>query len=222
MGTFKHPLVIAATGYPLHGDAIRVYLRGFYEVETVGHTIWQDGLAELDRQMLLTKPVAIIVDDTFPYPPQEVAQRVKTKLPACGLIYVDASPNIFRVLHCLEQGFVAYLFLGDQLAESLKLVVDMARRGERFLSPHVLGQYERYTMYRGLFTSLPKALLTIFKLMGEGLSVQQIVGRTGLRPEVIYRRQYRLRQHFGVESNEALLEVIQGVFEDTATALAKP
>ncbi|GIK64332.1 MAG: hypothetical protein BroJett018_21260 [Chloroflexota bacterium] len=222
MNFVKHPHVIAATGYPLHGDAIRAYLSGFYEVETVGHNLWQDGLAEIDRQVQLAKPAAVIVDDTFPYEPQIVARRIKSKLPACGLIYVDANPNIFRVLHCLEEGFVAYLFLGDQLGESLKLVVDMARRGERFLSPHVLGLYERYTLYRGLFTGLPNALLTILKLMGEGLSVQQMVVRTGLRPEVIYRRQYRLRQHFGVENNEALLEVIQGMFDDKAAALAKP
>jgi hypothetical protein len=222
MNAVKHPMVIAATGYPLHGDAIRGYLSGFYEVETVGHTLWQDGLAEIDRHLLLSKPVAVIVDDTFPHEPQVVARRVKANLPGCGLIYVDAAPNIFRVLYCLEQGFMAYLFLGDQLGESLKLVVDMARRGERFLSPHILGLYDRYTMYRGLFTDMPRALSSTFKLMGEGLSVQQIVGRTGLRPEIIYRRQYRLRQHFGVENNEALLEVIQGMFEDKVAAPAKP
>ena len=28
----KHPLVICATGYPLHGDAFANYLTGFYEV----------------------------------------------------------------------------------------------------------------------------------------------------------------------------------------------
>ena len=74
------------------------------------------------------------------------------------------------------------------------------------------------TLYRGLFTSLPQALLTIFKMMGEGLSVQQIVSRTGLRAEIVYRRQYRLRVHFGVETNEELLEVIHGMFDTRVTA----
>lgn len=214
MNAVKHPLVIAATGYPLHGDAIRGYLSGFYEVETVGHTLWQDGLAEIDRHLLLSKPVAVIVDDTFPHDPTLVARRVKTKQPTLGLIYVDTNPNIFKVLHYLEQGYTAYLYLGDELSDTLKLVVDKARRGERHLSKTVRGLYERYTMYRGLFNDLPEALESILRLMGEGLSVQQMVIRTGLRPEIIYRRQYRLRQHFGIESNEELLEMLQNVFDE--------
>ncbi|NJL54353.1 hypothetical protein HC928_03580 [bacterium] len=71
---------------------------------------------------------------------------------------------------------------------------------------------------RGLFISLPDALSFPFKLMGEGLSVQQIVDRTGLRPEVVYRRQYRLRQHFGVESNEELIQLIQEMYGEPAVA----
>jgi hypothetical protein len=50
--------------------------------------------------------------------------------------------------------------------------------------------------------------------MGEGLSVQEIVARTGLRSEIIYRRQYRLRQHFGVDSNEELINVIRRMFDE--------
>jgi hypothetical protein len=98
--------------------------------------------------------------------------------------------------------------------------VDHARRGERFLSQTVKGLYERYVMYRGLFISLPEALAFTFKLMGEGLSVGQIVERTGLRPEVVYRRQYRLRQHFGVDTNDELIELIQEMYVEPTVATA--
>jgi len=74
--------------------------------------------------------------------------------------------------------------------------------------------YDRYVCYRGLFTTLPKALASTFKMMGEGLSIQEIVERTGLRAEIIYRRQYRLRQHFGVETNQELVDLIQQMYAE--------
>jgi hypothetical protein len=51
------------------------------------------------------------------------------------------------------------------------------------------------------------------------LSVQQIVERTGLRPEVVYRRQYRLRRHFGVETNEDLVDLIREMYAEPALAV---
>lgn len=69
-----------------------------------------------------------------------------------------------------------------------------------------------------MFISLPEALASSFKLMGDELSIQQIVARTGLRPQVVYRRQYRLRQHFGVESNAELVEIIHSVYAEPAVA----
>lgn len=217
-GHIQRPLVICATGAPLHSDAVRSYLNGFYELISVGHSVWRDGLQEIDQHLTTRKILAIIVDDTFPHDPVLVAERVKTKQPTMGLIFMTDKLNIFKVLRCLEAGYVAYLYLGDPLADTLKQVVERARRGERFLSQTVLGMYERYTCYRGLFISLPEALASTFKLMGEGLTIQQIVDRTGLRPEVVYRRQYRLRQHFGVESNEELVEIIRSVYAEPAVA----
>lgn len=214
----KHPLVIYATGYPMHGDAVQTYLNGFYEVITIGHSIWHDGLKEIDRYIRMGNVVAVIVDDTFPHDPVRVANRVKQYQPTMGLIFIADELNIFKVLRCLDTGYRAYLYLGDYLADSLKQVVDHARRGERFLSQTVLGLYERYTLYRGLFISLPEALAFTFKLMGEGLSVQQIVERTGLRPEVVYRRQYRLRQYFGVETNEELVALIREMYAEPVSA----
>ena len=215
----KRPLVIYATGYPMHGDAVRTYLSGFYEVVTIGHSIWHDGLREIDQQLKLGTVTAVIVDDTFPHDPVRVANRVKQYQPTLGLIFIADELNIFKILRCLDTGYRAYLYLGDHLADSLKQVVDHARRGERFLSQTVLGLYERYTLYRGLFISLPEALAFTFKLMGEGLSVQQIVERTGLRPEVVYRRQYRLRQHFGVETNEELVDLIREMYSEPTVAV---
>ena len=229
MASMKHmqPLVICATGYPLHGDAMSGYLSGFYEVVSVGHSLWQDGLKGLHTLLTSGRPVAVIVDDTFPHEPGLVAQRIHAALsrngdqPSVGLIYVDAQPNIFRVLRCLDQGYHGYLFIGDDLSASLKSVVDRTRHGERCLSSTVRGLYERYTMYQGLFSTLSDALMSTFKMMGEGLTVQQMVARSGLRPSVIYRRQFRLRQHFGVASNEQLLELIQGMFDDQ-TVMSAP
>jgi hypothetical protein len=220
----KQPLVICATGYPLHGDAMSGYLSGFYEVTSVGHSLWQDGLKELHTLLASGRPVAVIVDDTFPHEPGLVAQRITAtrsrngEQSGLGLIYVDAQPNIFRVLRCLDQGYHGYLFIGDDLSASLKSVIDRTRHGERCLSTTVRGLYERYTLYQGLFSTLSDALMSTFKMMGEGLTVQQMVARSGLRPSVIYRRQFRLRQHFGVASNEQLLELIQGMFDDQVAA----
>lgn len=86
----------------------------------------------------------------------------------------------------------------------------------------------RFLARARLFLADPKLATGLIRLktgQSGGLAYvtpQEKVVQTGLRPPIIYLQQYRLRQHFGVESSEALLEVIQGVFEDTATALAKP
>ena len=72
-------------------------------------------------------------------------------------------------------------------------------------------------MYRGVFVNLSDRLQEVFKMMGEGLTTQQICERTGLRHKAVYRRQYRLRQHFGVENNEELLNIIHIVYEDKTT-----
>jgi len=216
--TSQFPVVICATGYPLHADAIRTYLRGFYGVDIVQHHNWQDGIARIQHLANTQRVVALIVDDTFPRDAIQLARWMQEHHPHIGLIYIAHELNIFRVLRALEVGFLGYLYLGDTLAERLKQVIDHTRRGERFLSQTVMQLYDRYVCYRGLFTTLPKALASTFKMMGEGLSIQEIVERTGLRAEIIYRRQYRLRQHFGVETNQELVDLIQQMYAQSEIA----
>lgn len=202
------PAVMAATDYPLHGDGFRAYLRGFYEVEIL-HC-----LSGLEAAITRLKPVAVIVDSTFDAEPQLALQRIKMRLPACGFVYVDAVPHILKVLACLEHGFSAYLHISDCRMESLRLAVDLARQQQRYLSPGILALYEHYNSYRGLFNHLPAGLTLILKLMVDGLTISQMATRTGLSHAVIYRRQYRLRLHFGVETNADLLKMMHGLVED--------
>jgi len=207
------PHILVATGYPLHGDAFRAYLHGYYGVHPIQHHDWNPGLGALQRELGANCPAALVVDDTFPYPIAELAACVRALQPNLGMIYLDANPNIFRVLHGLECGVLAYLYLGDELAESLRTVVDAVRRRERYLSPSIRGLYERYTLYRGVFEKLPPRLKETFKLMGEGLTAPQIRARLGIKMSVVYRRQYRLRKYFGVETNEELVEILRGMYQ---------
>ncbi len=199
----KPPVVLVATGYPLHSDGFRSYLSGFYQVERVSH-----GLPALNEMLLRTGAGVVIADDTFPAGMADLADGVKSVSPTCGLMYVDARPNLFRVVHALEVGFTAYLYPGDALSGTLRLAVDLTWQRERFLSPTIGQLYEHYSHYRALYTALPAGLQAIFTLMGAGLTVDQIAARTGLSRSVIYRRQYRLRQHFGVDSNEEVIGVL--------------
>ncbi len=175
------PTVICATGAPMLGDAIRAYLKGFYAIVTVSPGGGQNGLKALDQALAERRVDVVIVDESFPHDPVRVANRAKAHQPKVGLIYIAHDLNIFKVLRCLDGGYVAYLYLGDPLADSLKQVADNARRGQRYLSPTIKSLHERYTMYRGLFMSLPEALAFTFKLMGEGLSAPDIVRRIGLK-----------------------------------------
>lgn len=210
----QSPIVLVATGYPLHGDALRSYLQGFYQVEIIQHTAWNPGLPALQRSLIQQHPIAILVDATFPYTAVMVANCVREQQPKVGLIYLDAEPNIFRVLHSLESGFLAYLSLNDELSTSFRVVVEAVRRGERYLSPSILSLYERYILYRGVFAKLPQRLETTFKLMGEGLSAAEIQARLNIPMTVVYRRQYRLRKYFGVETNADLLDIVRGMFAE--------
>jgi DNA-binding NarL/FixJ family response regulator len=205
--------VLVASEYPCFADAVRGYLTGHYEVVTMEYATRYDGMSQLERYLTQKKPSALIVDSSFPYDPQIIADCVKTLLPTCGLIYVEGKLSVFNLLYCLEHGFVGYLFAGDLRADSLKTVVDKVRSGEPVFSPTVANIYDRFAPYRGLLKELPKRLALIFKLMSEGLGVQQIASRTGLPPQIIYRRQYRLRQYFGVTSNEELVQLVQGLFD---------
>jgi DNA-binding NarL/FixJ family response regulator len=205
--------VLVATSYPLHGDAFRSYLHGFYTVTTIQHTDWNLGLYTLRHELSTARPAAVVVDNTFPCSAAEVVGCVNELHSGVGMIFLDTTPNIFRVLHYLEHGFRAYLYLGDELSNNLRMVVDNVRHGERYLSPSILGLYERYSLYRGVYSKLTPRLYETFKLMGEGLSPLDIQQRLGIDMSVVYRRQYRLRKYFGVDTNEELLEMIREVFE---------
>lgn len=209
----QFPLVLVATGYPLHGDALRSYLQDF-RVQVIQHTAWNPGLPALQRALTQPLPVALLIDATFPYNPVNIAAAVQEQSARIGLIYLDDAPNIFRVLHSLENGFLGYLSLNDDLTASVRAAVEAVRRGERFLSPSILGLYERYRLYRGVFASLPRRLEITFKLMAEGLSAAEIQARLRISMSVVYRRQYRLRKYFGVETNDELLDIICTMFAE--------
>lgn len=215
------PVVFVATGYPLHGDALRSYLQGVYRVQIIHHTAWNPGLPALQRELRQQCPVAILIDATFPYSPMSIAACVHEQQAQAGLVYLDDAPNIFRVLHYLEVGFLAYLCLNDELAISMRSAVEAVRRGERFLSPSILGLYERYSLYRGVFAQLSRRLEVTFKLMGEGLSASEIQARLNIPMTVVYRRQYRLRKYFGVDTNADLLEMTRSMFAEMPLIEAK-
>ena len=143
--------VFVATSYPILGDTFRSYLRGHYEVRTIHHSAWCDGLYGLERALSEVRPAAIVVDDTFPFDAEAITECVTSHHADVGLIFMDANPNIFRVLHYQKTGFQTYLYLGDELSGRLRGVVDAVRRGERFLSPSIHGLYERY---RGISAGL--------------------------------------------------------------------
>src|SRR5688572_5746259 len=92
VNNMKQPVVLVATGYPLHSDGFRSYLHGFYAIEMVGSNLARLGLSELEAALVRTQAVAIIVDDTFPHDIQPVARCVQATRSTCGLIYVDAKP----------------------------------------------------------------------------------------------------------------------------------
>jgi DNA-binding NarL/FixJ family response regulator len=211
--------IFVATSYPILADAFRSYLRGHYEVRTIHHSAWCDGLFALERALSDLRPTAIVVDDTFPFGAEDIAGCVANQHADIGLIFLDANPNIFRVLHYQKTGFQAYLYLGDELSSRLRGVVDAVRRGERFLSPSIHGLYERYMLFQGVFGRLSPKLEETFKLMGEGLSAGEIQQRLDIDISVVYRRQYRLRKYFGVEGNRELLEIIRLMYEDDPQTL---
>ena len=210
-----HPTVIAATGYPLYADAYRLYLKHFYDVTLVTPRPDGNGLSQIGKVISRTKTAAVILDLTFGVDAPALAAFVRKHDSGIPLLYVDEQPNIFRVLHYLELGVSGYLFPGDRLDGSLRSFVDRARRGERVLSPAVEGLYANYEMYRGLFNGMPESLEGILRLMAEGLGIDAICARTGLKKSIVYRRQFRLRERFGAVSNGELAEMIRAVFGET-------
>jgi DNA-binding NarL/FixJ family response regulator len=208
------PRVVCVTDNSAVLLASQTVLRGSYQVIPVRHDARQHGVTSIVRHLDRQRTVGVIVDSGLPHDPVLLAERAQAIHPTLGLIFVCDDLNIFKVLRCLKAGYRGYLYVRDPLDIHLKAAVDHTRRAERYLSPTIRGLYARYTSYKGLFTNLTPVLMETFKLMGEGLDAQDMMARTGLRSQVVYRRQYRLRQHFGVASNRELEAIIREMFAE--------
>lgn len=204
------PTVVLATGYPLHADAARSYLAGYYSIEVVQPNPWEttSPIYELLEDIKVT---AILVDAGFDVDLLKLIAKARALRSTVGFIYLDFELNLFRLQALLEMGFQSYIYLGDPIGESLRTAVSTVTRGERYFSASVMTMYNRYTKIQKSFGELPAALATTFRMMGQGLSPQEIADVLNVRRQLVHRWQYRLRRHFGVPTNEVLMaELIEG------------
>ena len=218
--TYQHSPLLMITGKPLHADAIQSYLQGFYTIKVILQHARRDDVRVLDRYLARHDLVAVLVDDTVRDDPLQIAAMVHEYCPQLGLIYLDATPNLFRVQAYLAGGYRGYLDARDALADLLRGLVDRVRHGERVVSPSIRLLYRQTDAYLHMVAGLTETLRSILRLMGEGLTNAQIMQRTGLDATVLYRRQYRLRQHFGVETNAELVDLVHGTLSEVKTPAA--
>lgn len=184
------------------------------------HTQLPTLLADLVR---LT-PTLLIVEDRLAGRADVTATgqiaQIRAAAPATRQIVIGTLYDGVYVGHLLSAGVQAYLCTADSLASSLPEAILAVLSGRGYLSPSAAADYVavREKRQHGRGHALAPDERQALALLVEGCDVADTMRCLKISRDRVYRLHQRLRLHYGVATNEALIQrvLMTGLPLDTA------
>jgi DNA-binding NarL/FixJ family response regulator len=148
-------------------------------------------------------PTLIILEDQ----PQGIvtARAVREVAPQSKQIVIGLSTDCDFIGGLFRAGITAYVHLHDPLMKCFPTAVQLVQSGRTYLSPLVSADYKVLVGSRRARTLDTRSQDVLWMLI-DGRNVNDIMERLDLSQDGVYRVRARLRQWFGVTTNEAVIE----------------
>ncbi|MBV8658560.1 MAG: response regulator transcription factor [Burkholderiales bacterium] len=202
--------VILADDHHLVRAGIRSLMADMQQFDVVAEAENGDDLIE---QTVELKPDLVLVDISMPGRSGLEVLRDLRQLPEPPhvlILSMHFTPEY--VLDALSAGAVGYLLKGAQFGE-LEIALSAAARGERYLSPGVLGTLidttlDRVGVSRLVSTNavaLTPRQLEILTLIASGMATKEIAYRLGLSTKTIETHRTRVMERLGIRDVAGLV-----------------
>jgi two-component system response regulator NreC len=179
--------VLICEDHALFREGLRALLSVEPKLEVVGEA--RDG-NEAVQQAKSLRPDVILMDLEMPeLNGLEATRRIRRAVPSSRVLVLTLDDDEEVVAQCLEAGASGYV-LKEGPSSQLVYAIEAVQRGQRYLSPRVLGHVvssdgTRRKKARTSFDLLTSREREVLRLLAEGDSVKQIALRLGLSVKTV-------------------------------------
>jgi len=192
----------------LFAEGVKSLLRNEESIEVVGEA--KDGRQAVERVRDL-HPNVVLMDISMPdLSGFEATRRLRETDDSVKVLILTMHDDEELVARCLEAGAAGYI-MKDAPASQLIYAINAVYKGERYLSPGVLGKvvtgYVRNAdRPRTSYDRLSAREREILKLLAEGLSVKEIAALLNLSVKTVDVHKYNLMRKIDVHDRTELIK----------------
>jgi two-component system, NarL family, response regulator NreC len=200
--------VLICDDHTLFAEGVKSLLRNEESIEVVGEA--KDGRQAVERVRDL-HPNVVLMDISMPdLSGFEATRRLRETDDSVKVLILTMHDDEELVARCLEAGAAGYI-MKDAPASQLIYAINAVYKGERYLSPGVLGKvvtgYVRNAdRPRTSYDRLSAREREILKLLAEGLSVKEIAALLNLSVKTVDVHKYNLMRKIDVHDRTELIK----------------
>ena len=200
--------VLICDDHTLFAEGVKSLLRNEESIEVVGEA--KDGRQAVERVREL-HPNVVLMDISMPdLSGFEATRRLRETDDSVKVLILTMHDDEELVARCLEAGAAGYI-MKDAPASQLIYAINAVYKGERYLSPGVLGKvvtgYVRNAdRPRTSYDRLSAREREILKLLAEGLSVKEIAALLNLSVKTVDVHKYNLMRKIDVHDRTELIK----------------
>jgi DNA-binding NarL/FixJ family response regulator len=194
------PRVLIAEDHELFSQGLQAMLAGHCEVVgAVG-----DG-AEVVASAKRLRPDVLLLDLSLPNRTGlDILRELRTVLPFVRVVVVTMHVDRVIVESALRAGAVGFVPKNAEV-EELREAIEAAHAGRRYVSPSLPRMTWGEGGERMGFASLTARQQDIVRMVGRGLSTEQIAAELGLSEYTVHYHRKRIRQRLGLENDFEML-----------------
>src|SRR5262245_19414299 len=200
--------VLLCDDHTLFCEGVRAILRSEESVEVVGEA--SNGRQAIEQVRLL-HPNVVLMDIQMPdLNGFEATRRVRETDESVKILILTMHDEEELVARCLEAGAAGYI-MKDSAASQLVHAIEVVNKGDRYLSPNVLGKvvagYVKNTRRpQTSYDRLSAREREVLKLLAEGLSVKEIAVHLNLSIKTVDVHKYNLMRKINVHDRTELIK----------------
>jgi DNA-binding NarL/FixJ family response regulator len=200
--------VLICDDHTLFTEGIKSLLKQEESVEVVGEAA--DGRQAVERLSTL-RPNVVLMDISMPdLSGFEATRRVRETDDSVKVLILTMHDDEELVARCLEAGAAGYI-MKDAPASQLIYAINAVHKGERYLSPGVLGKivtgYVRNSQRpQTSYDRLSAREREVLKLLAEGMSVKEIAALLNLSIKTVDVHKYNLMRKIDVHDRTELIK----------------
>jgi len=200
--------VLICDDHTLFCEGVKSLLKPEESIEVVGEAC--DGRQAIDRVRAL-HPNVVLMDISMPdVSGFEATRKVRETDERVKVLILTMHDDEELVARCLEAGAAGYI-MKDAPASQLIFAINAVNRGERYLSPGVLGKVvsgyvKNAQRPRTSYDRLSAREREVLKLLAEGLSVKEIATLLNLSIKTVDVHKYNLMRKIDVHDRTQLIK----------------